>query len=101
MPNHVHAVVRPLDGSAKPLEAIVGGWKQFSAGRINRERGSRGEVWQDETFDRIIRDEEHLWRAIQYIGRNPGKANLAPDAYSLWVRPEWEALGWTFESRRS
>jgi len=25
----------------------------------------------------------------------------APDAYALWVRPEWEALGWTFESRRS
>jgi putative transposase len=101
MPNHVHAIVRPLDERAKPLEAIVGSWKQFSARRFNRARGAKGDIWQEETFDRIIRDEEHLWRAIQYIGRNPDLANLSPDAYTLWVRPEWEALGWTFESRRS
>jgi len=100
MPNHVHAIVRPLDAERQPLEEILGGWKQFTSNRIHRADGGSGSLWQDEAFDRIIRDEEHLWRAIQYIGRNPEKANLTSSAYSIWVRPEWEALGWTIESRR-
>jgi hypothetical protein len=57
----------------------------------------RGSLWQEETFDRIIRDEEHLWRAIQYIGANPAKAGLAPGACPVWIRPQWLALGWKFD----
>lgn len=47
-------------------------------------------------LDRIIRDEEHLWRALQYIGDNPRRAGLKADACPRWVRPEWEELGWKF-----
>jgi putative transposase len=97
MPNHVHVVVRPLDAKVHSLETIIGSWKQFSGTRINRTRRLTGEHWQEECFDRIIRDEEHLWRVIQYIGRNPVRANLPSEAYSLWIRPQWEALGWRFE----
>jgi hypothetical protein len=56
-----------------------------------------GPLFQEECFDRILRDEEHLYRALQYIGRNPSKAGLRRDACPTWVRPEWEALGWRFE----
>ena len=101
MPNHVHAVVRPVDCSLHPLEKIVGGWKQHSASRIQEMIGNKGHLWQDEAFDRIIRDEEHLWHVVQYIGRNPEWANLSYPSYSLWVRQAWESLGWTFESRRT
>lgn len=97
MPNHLHAIIRPLDPEVHPLEEIVGSWKQFSSRRINRCLRTHGELWYEESFDRIIRDEEHLWRVMQYIGRNPVKANLPVGAYSLWIRPEWEALGWRFE----
>ena len=38
----------------------------------------QGNLWQEESYDRIIR-EEHLWRAIQYIGANPSKAGLSPE----------------------
>lgn len=100
MPNHVHAIVRPTEPARYPLEKIVGGWKQFSARRINEALGIRGELWQSEPFDRIIRDEEHLYRVLQYIGRNPEKAGLSRETCVLWVRPEWEKLGWTFEWRR-
>jgi putative transposase len=97
MPNHVHAIVRPLAGNS--LEAITKSWKQYSSIRINRIRGTKGEIWQSEAFDRIIRDEEHLWRVIQYIGGNPIKAKLPKEEYSLWLRAEWDALGWKFEDR--
>lgn len=97
MPNHVHAIVRPLLCDEEPLERILQSWKRHAAREINRRLGLVGPFWQEESFDRIIRDEEHLWRAIQYIGANPSKAGLTRDQCPTWVRPEWVKLGWKFE----
>ena len=99
MPNHVHALVRPLAGKDDPLEAILHTWKRFSAREINRRRGQVGPLWQRETFDRIVRDEEHLYRCIQYLGSNPGKAGFSSQSCRRWIRPEWKALGWGFVDR--
>jgi hypothetical protein len=66
--------------------------------RINLHLGTTGEVWQDECYDRIVRDEEHLYRCLQYIGRNPTMAGLTRDECPLWINPEWLALGWKFEA---
>ena len=101
MPNHAHAIVRPLDAELYSLEDIIGGWKKYSAMRINRELEHKGELWQEEAFDRIIRDEEHLWRAIRYIGGNPEKARLATGICPIWIRPQWVKLGWEFDGRGS
>ena len=97
MPNHVHAVVRPLKPAALPLEIILRNWKGKSAREINEMLGSSGTVWRRESFDRVIRDAEHLYRVIQYTGRNPRKARLAPDRYQLWIRPSWVEQGWNYE----
>lgn len=98
MPNHLHAVLRPLDPETHSLESILGSWKRFISRRINYSTAkSSGNLWQQESFDRIIRDEEHLWRTIQYIGRNPELAGLPRIVCPRWIRPEWEALGWRFE----
>jgi hypothetical protein len=56
-------------------------------------------LWQEESFDRIARDEEHLYRVVQYIGRNPDKAELGQGEFVRWIDPEWEQIGWGFESR--
>ena len=96
MPNHAHAIVRPLKHLEYPLEEILGSWKQFSSRRINARIGQNGNLWQEESYDRIIRDEVHLYRCLQYIGRNPSNAGLSGTC-PLWVRPEWQALGWVFE----
>ena len=97
MANHVHAIVRPLNDAIHPLENIIGSWKQFSAKKINRSLNLQGSLWQDEAFDRLIRDEEHLWCAIQYIGNNPKKAGVPKEACPMWIRPEWQELGWDFD----
>jgi hypothetical protein len=98
MPNHVHGIVRPLLCDTEPLESILQSWKRHTSLQINRHAGLVGPLWQDESFDRIIRDEEHLYRAIQYLGTNATKAGLDPKQCPRWVRPEWEKLGWKFES---
>jgi REP element-mobilizing transposase RayT len=93
MPNHVHAVVRPLMCNEEPLERILQSWKRYSAREINRRFELTGTFWQEESFDRIIRDEEHLWRVLQYIGSNPAMAGLSREQCPCWVRPEWVELG--------
>lgn len=98
MPNHVHVLVRPLLPERYPLEELLGSWKKFSARQINAALGEHGELWQEESYDRIVRDEGHLWRVIQYIGSNPRRAGIAIGQFILWIRPEWLKLGWRFES---
>ncbi|HUG20560.1 MAG TPA: transposase [Planctomycetaceae bacterium] len=96
MPNHCHLVIRPFDD--EPLEDLVGAMKRHSARRINRELSLNGAVWEQEFYDRIIRDEEHLWRVIQYIGRNPRKSGLQhEEPWRRWMHPEWISAGWRFE----
>jgi REP element-mobilizing transposase RayT len=93
MHNHVHLVVRPYDEDDEALERITRGWKRHTAREINKLTGVEGALWQDESFDRIVRDEEHLWRTIQYIGRNPLKAGLHRDECPTWINLQWEQLG--------
>jgi REP element-mobilizing transposase RayT len=97
MPNHVHLIVRPLAPQSWQLEKILGSWRKFSAREIHLALNRTGKLWQEESFDRIFRDEEHLWRAVQYIGSNPARAGLAAGTCALWIRPTWAALGWRFE----
>ena len=97
MPNHVHVIVRPLQCDVKPLERILQSWKRHAAWEINKLSDAIGTVWQEESFDQIIRDEEHLYFVIQYIGRNPRNAGLSAGDCRLWIRPAWHDAGWRFE----
>ena len=84
MPNHVHVLFEPVAGwtAAK----IVASWKKFTARKICDHRRNRGQpplmpVWHREYWDRYIRDQRHLQKAIEYIHMNPVKAGLV-------VKPE-------------
>ncbi|QEG36478.1 transposase [Bythopirellula goksoeyrii] len=96
LPNHCHAILRPFEGYS--LEDLVGSLKGVAARNINSVLGLSGQLWQEESFDRILRDEEHLWRVVQYIGANPRKAGLENEnAWRRWIHPDWEAAGWGFQ----
>ncbi len=74
MPNHVHALVIPLNGHA--LSEITHTWKSFTANRINAAVGRTGRLWQDESFDMIVRSSGHLRKVAEYIRDNPEAARL-------------------------
>jgi len=74
MPNHVHAVVRPLPGHE--LEGILHSWKSFTAKQANTILGRQGQFWQEEYYDHLIRDEEDFCGNVNYILANPAKAGL-------------------------
>jgi REP element-mobilizing transposase RayT len=94
MPNHCHLISRPM--GAYSLEAILRAWKGYAARQINRAVAGSGVVWQQESYDRIVRDEEHLYRVVQYIGRNSAKAGLSRDRWHRWIHPRWQEAGWDF-----
>ena len=58
MPNHVHCILKPNEGYT--LSRILKGIKGVSARLINHNRGSKGVIWQDESYDRIIRNQMEL-----------------------------------------
>jgi len=73
MPNHVHFLV---DIWQTPQSQLIKDWKGYTARRINRLLGRRGKLWQDDYWDRYIRDEAHYRKAMHYIEWNPVKAGL-------------------------
>jgi REP element-mobilizing transposase RayT len=77
MPNHVHALIEVWQ---VPMGKILQSWKGYTAKEANRILGREGAFWEDDYFDRYIRDEEHLRRVVRYIENNPVKAHLARSA---------------------
>lgn len=64
------------------VQDIIKSIKHYSALRINHLLGRVGQVWQKESFDRIIRDEQHYQNILKYIYNNP--RNLTKDSFSLY-----------------
>ena len=95
MPNHAHAVMKPLPGNE--LEDVLKLIKGFVAHQLNQNLEQHGSLWEQESYDRIIRDEVHLENVIRYIGRNGLKAGLPADRFLRWIDPDWVKGGWDFD----
>ncbi len=74
MPNHVHVLIETLPPVS--LHRIVATWKSYTARRINELLERSGPFWQSDYYDRYIRDEDHLARAVAYVHNNPVAAGL-------------------------
>jgi len=81
MPNHIHVLIELLPGVT--LSTILQEWKSSTSHIANKLLGRNGVFWMPEYYDRYIRDQHHLKRAIEYIDNNPVKAGLAdtPSSY--------------------
>ncbi len=94
MPTHVHSTLERWPGWE--LRKILHSWKSYTSNEANRMLGLAGQFWQEETFDRYIRDEQHYRNAVEYIRQNPVTAGLVkrPEDWrygSAFLR----ARGWT------
>ncbi len=81
MPNHVHVLVRPL--GEHDMSSILYSWKSFTAKQINAVIQRDGKVWQDESFDCLVRDPTQLEQFSHYIQENPGKAKLRDGTFRV------------------
>ena len=87
MNNHIHWVFELFekDQEGKPvyLQDLLQSVKRFSANQINKLENRQGSLWQKESFDTTIRNEEHMYHAINYTLNNPVTAGLVHD-WKLW-----------------
>jgi putative transposase len=87
MPDHVHVLVKPLERHI--LQDIVHSWKSFTAHQFRRDFGYKVGIWQEEYFDRIVRDEREFLDKAQYIINNPLKRWSEMEEYPwVWVKED-------------
>ena len=112
MSNHVHTVFEPLSKSGmsdcqSDIPTYKSGWqpdlrsdyqsdlpdlpkimqslKRHTARQANQFLGRGGAFWQDESYDRVIRDSDEYVRILNYVLENPVKAGLV----SRWDQWQW------------
>ncbi len=61
--------------------------KRHTARQANIVLDRKGALWQDESYDHVIRDNEEYIRIINYVLENPVKAGLVS---------KWDEWPWTF-----
>src|SRR5438477_11481019 len=86
MPDHVHLLLTPLrdeNGWPFPLVDILQCLKGATAHRINKLLHTSGPVWEEESFDHVLRSNEDLKNKCEYIRQNPVDAGLVhrPEDY--------------------
>jgi type I restriction enzyme R subunit len=100
MPNHAHGLMTPLAGWE--LEDVLESIKKWTSRRIgewldNRSspptvpQPKRAPFWQQESYDRIVRDREELFIFRRYIAQNPQHAALRASDFTYhaaeWLDP--------------
>jgi len=96
MPNHVHVVV---DAWSTPSSKLLNLWKGASARAANLALKRSGRFLEGQYFDTLIRDGEHLKRAVRYSENNPVKAGFVAERKAWrWSsarrRDDYERLPW-------
>jgi putative transposase len=76
MPNHVHILVLPV---ADPIK-IMGWIKGSSARQANLVLARTGRFWQEESYDRWVRNRKEFCRIAHYIDENPVSAGFVSRA---------------------
>jgi REP element-mobilizing transposase RayT len=81
MPDHIHILFQPIakksSGSSFSyfsLLEIMHSIKSFTAHQIG------GAVWQHESYDRIIRNEQEFYEKMFYIVNNPVRAEIVKES---------------------
>jgi REP element-mobilizing transposase RayT len=91
MPNHVHLLMTPL----APVSQVMQSLKRFTAREGNRMLRLTGRpFWQDESYDRLVRNATEFERIVHYIEWNPVAAGLVttPEAFP------WSSAGADYQS---
>lgn len=99
MPDHVHLIIQPNEisnGKYYSLSEIMHSIKSYSSNQIKKYLKSiitvaqtplsvhnniPKHIFQSESYDRIIRDEEELKEKMNYILNNPVNEGLAENGY--------------------
>ena len=99
IPNHVHLVIEPLDkkivldnkvkvvgrrvSSPYVVTGILENLKWYTAIKCNKVLRRKGQFWQHESYDHVVRNSEELRKIVRYVLLNPVKAGLVEN-FEKW-----------------
>ncbi len=91
MSNHVHMVFSVGRRSSAPyiVTKILENLKWYTALKANQLLNRKGQFWQHESYDHVVRKDGELERIIRYVLGNPVKAGLVA---------KWSQWRWTYVS---
>jgi putative transposase len=78
MDNHIHFLITP--GKGVSLSKIMQWIKCNFAKRWNKAHGTKGHLWGERFFSRIIKDKQDFETVSKYIDENPVKAKVVQEA---------------------
>ncbi|MBN1493965.1 MAG: transposase [Candidatus Omnitrophica bacterium] len=78
MPNHVHFILIPSESTslARMCNTAHMKYSQY----INKKHDQKGHLWQGRFFSCPL-NEDHLYRALRYVERNPVRAGLTKEPW--------------------
>lgn len=86
MANHIHLLITPRMEVCRVMQSL----KRFTARQANLMLGLTGRpFWQDESYDRLVRDEVEFQRIANYIEMNPVKAGMAASPETFRWSSAW------------
>ena len=92
MPEHVHLVIHPPDGTQ--IGRVIGEIKSLSAREwfrtVKAPRNIRNVFWQRRCYDRNCRTRESVREKIEYCHRNPVRRGLVENLED-WI---WSSYNW-------
>ena len=89
----MHLLLTPL--ASHTLSDILQGIKSWAAHKINELLGRSGTLWQHESFDRVVRDDDEMQALAAYVRRNPVKAGLCGEETAFRWGSCWKDAGET------
>ena len=115
LPDHFHIIIRPKQ--AEDFSKIVGSIKKYFTYNLNlknsdgaskrralqnesRNKRKESNIWQRRFYDHIIRDDEDLFKHVDYIHYNPVKhKNISPkdweySSFKKFVKDKWYEENW-------
>ena len=92
MPDHVHLLLTPLrdeKGWPYALPLVLKLLKGASARSVDKLEDSSGPLWQEESFDHVLRSQESFKEKLEYLRQNPVRRGLVsrPEDYK-WLLVE-------------
>jgi REP-associated tyrosine transposase len=89
MPDHAHLILTPaideLRRRVVPLFEIMRAIKGASARNVNQKLERHGAIWQEESFDHVLRSAENTTAKLLYVLENPVRQGLV----RIWQEYPW------------
>ncbi|MDR0636004.1 MAG: transposase [Treponema sp.] len=89
--NYIHLIIKPASGQSisRIMQWIKGNFAKY----WNKEHNTKGHLWGERFFSKIIRNVSQFWDSIKYIDERPVEAKLAAKA------EDWEFCGLYHDAR--